>query len=136
MTIQHKISGATFLSGAVAAMMLSCRTAPGQDAPGTSEAARTTSSTLIPELRPYHGEIRKDVDATTLRARVMCGYQGWFRAVGDGVANQWHHWSLDPNEVRPETLTVEMWPDMTDYPTGDRFFASGLKNADGGGPGT
>jgi hypothetical protein len=32
------------------------------------------------------------VDATTLHKKVLCGYQGWFRATGDG-GTEWDHWN-------------------------------------------
>ena len=35
------------------------------------------------------------IDATTLRGRVMCGYQGWFRCPGDAADMGWIHWSGD-----------------------------------------
>ena len=33
------------------------------------------------------------VDATTMRHKVMCGYQGWFRCPGDAAGLGWVHWS-------------------------------------------
>lgn len=35
------------------------------------------------------------VDATSLRGKVMCGYQGWFRCPGDAADMGWIHWSHD-----------------------------------------
>jgi hypothetical protein len=71
------------------------------------------------------------VDATTLRGKVMCGYQGWFRCPGDQAKEGWIHWSRDPSRIAPDTLTVEMWPDMGDYPADERFAAPGFCTADG-----
>lgn len=66
------------------------------------------------------------VDATTVRGKVMCGYQGWFRCPGDAAAMGWIHWSRDSRRIAPKLLTVEMWPDMTDYSTAERFAAPGF----------
>lgn len=71
------------------------------------------------------------VDSGSLRGKVLCGYQGWFRCPGDGAEQGWIHWSADSKRLTPETLTFEMWPDMTDYPTTERFAAPGFTNAAG-----
>ena len=71
------------------------------------------------------------VDAGSLRGKVLCGYQGWFRCPGDGAKEGWIHWSRDPQRIAPETLTFELWPDMTDYPAEERFVAPGFTAADG-----
>jgi hypothetical protein len=71
------------------------------------------------------------VDATTLHGKVMCGYQGWFRCPGDKAKEGWIHWSRDSLRIAPDTLTFELWPDMTDYPADERFPAPGFTNADG-----
>jgi len=45
---------------------------------------------------------------------VMCGYQGWFRAKGDGSNSGWGHYGIkgkfDDNNVK-----VDLWPDVTEY---------------------
>jgi hypothetical protein len=71
------------------------------------------------------------VDAGSLRGKVLCGYQGWFRCPGDDAKQGWIHWSRDPQRITPETLTFELWPDMTDYPAEERFAAPGFTSADG-----
>jgi hypothetical protein len=68
----------------------------------------------------------EDLDATSLRGKVMCGYQGWFRCPGDAANLGWVHWSRDWRRIAPETLTFEMWPDMTDYGLKERFPAPGF----------
>jgi len=62
---------------------------------------------------------------------VLCGYQGWFRCPGSSAKEGWIHWSRDSQRLTPDTLTFEMWPDMTDYPTEERFAAPGFTSADG-----
>src|SRR5688572_22974377 len=58
--------------------------------------------------------LNQTVDATTLRKKVLCGYQGWFRCPGDG-GSQWIHWSRSSSTIASNTLTFEMWPDMSEY---------------------
>jgi len=71
------------------------------------------------------------VDATTLHHKVMCGYQGWFRCPGDAADLGWVHWSRNAQRIAPETLTFEMWPDMHEYPTTERYLAPGFTYPDG-----
>lgn len=71
------------------------------------------------------------VNATTLRGKVMCGYQGWFRCPGDAADMGWIHWSRNSKGLSPETLTFEMWPDVSDYTTAERHAAPGFTHADG-----
>ena len=70
-------------------------------------------------------------DARTLRGRVMCGYQGWFRCPGDASQLGWIHWSRDPARFSPQTLTFEMWPDMREYSAKERYPAPGFTYPDG-----
>jgi hypothetical protein len=55
--------------------------------------------------------IHNDVEATTLRGKIMCGYQGWFRCPGDAADMGWIHWSHTAERIAPQTLCFEMWPD-------------------------
>jgi hypothetical protein len=71
------------------------------------------------------------VDAASLRGKVMCGYQGWFRCPGDPAGMGWIHWSRDSRRIAPETLTFEMWPDMGEYGEDERFPAPGFTYPDG-----
>ena len=79
--------------------------------------------TITDATNPYTNLITTDsrffrlnqtVDATTLRKKVLCGYQGWFRCPGDG-GSQWFHWSRSGSTIASNTLTFEMWPDMSEY---------------------
>lgn len=71
------------------------------------------------------------VDASSLRGKVLCGYQGWFRCPGDAWNAGWVHWSRDGQRIAPETLTFEMWPDMSEFPEGERFAAPGFTDPQG-----
>ena len=51
------------------------------------------------------------VDASALRGKVLCGYQGWFRCAGDASGLGWIHWSRDANRLTPENLVFDIWPE-------------------------
>ena len=71
------------------------------------------------------------VDATTLTGKVMCGYQGWFNATGDGAGRGYHHWSRSGNrQPCPDTITFDLWPDLSEFPDEERF-PTQFKHADG-----
>ena len=71
------------------------------------------------------------VDSSTLEGRVMTGYQTWFRCPGDASDVGWYHWSRDSSELRPDTLTFELWPDVSYYPKSDLFAAPNFTHPDG-----
>ncbi|MEO6243987.1 MAG: glycoside hydrolase family 71/99-like protein [Opitutaceae bacterium] len=61
------------------------------------------------------------VDASTLTGKVMCGYQGWFNAEGDGAKRGYNHWSRAGARPAPENIRVDMWPDLSEFPADERF---------------
>jgi hypothetical protein len=77
---------------------------------------------------PHKGE---EIDATTLRHKVLCGYQGWFRCPGDPAKMGWRHWSRDARSLGPDTVTFEMWPDMTEHTDEEKHLAPGFHYPDG-----
>jgi len=73
------------------------------------------------------------VDPTTLDSKVVCGYQGWFMAPGDGNPDSvgWRHWSRSTSAIGPGLYTVEMWPDVSEYDDDELFEAAGATLLDG-----
>jgi hypothetical protein len=71
------------------------------------------------------------VDATSLRGKVMCGYQGWFRCPDDAANQGWIHWSRDSRRIATDLLTFEMWPDMAEYSPMERYPAPGFTHPGG-----
>lgn len=71
------------------------------------------------------------IDATSLSKKVLCGYQGWFRAPGDPAGEGWRHWSRSSSRITPDSLTFEMWPDMTEAKDEEKYPAPGFTNPDG-----
>lgn len=43
----------------------------------------------------------------------------------------WVHWSRDSKRLTPETLTFEMWPDVSELSASERFAAPGFTDAEG-----
>jgi len=59
--------------------------------------------------------------------RVMCGYQGWFRAEGDGSGEGWVHYGTN-RKFGPANLHLDLWPDISEY---TRTYPTAFTNADG-----
>ena len=82
-------------------------------------------------VAPYRGPVTKGVDTTTLAGKVMCGYQGWFGAPGDGSPNSgWRHWTKQPGPLADDNAKVDLWPDVSELTAAERF-ATGFKFPDG-----
>jgi hypothetical protein len=58
-----------------------------------------------------------------MKGKVLCGYQGWFRCPGDGSGLGWIHWSRNSEKIEPDSLTFEMWPDMSEYSKEEKYKA-------------
>ena len=65
----------------------------------------------------------QSVDRTTLMGKVLLGYQGWFRCPGDAADRGWVHWSRDAKRIAPETLSFEMWPDLSEFSSEEKYLA-------------
>ncbi len=63
------------------------------------------------------------VDPSTLRNKVLIGYQGWFTCPSDG-SGRWTHWSR--GVPSPETLTVELYPDVSELDPDERCEIPGM----------
>jgi hypothetical protein len=50
----------------------------------------------------------------TYEGRVMAGYQGWFRAEGDGSGEGWSHYS-ERGPLSASRLHPDFWPDVSEY---------------------
>jgi hypothetical protein len=56
-------------------------------------------------------------DATTLKNKVLFGYQGWFDCPASGTGS-WIHWSRNGGPAEG-SLTVDMYPDLREFKTVD-----------------
>ncbi len=64
---------------------------------------------------------------TSYNGLVMAGYQGWFTAEEDGAGRGWHHYQKS-GQFKPETTSVDFWPDVSDY---SRIYETKFKHSDG-----
>lgn len=58
---------------------------------------------------------------------VLCGYQGWFRAQGDGSGQGWVHYGTQ-GKLDPAHIHLDLWPDVSEYA---QTYPTALTNADG-----
>ncbi len=73
----------------------------------------------------------REVDASTLTGKVLCGYQGWFNCEGDGADLGWTHWARHGRKMfGPGNVTVDLWPDVSEFDA-DELFPTGFKMPDG-----
>jgi hypothetical protein len=111
------MTGKTGLAGFVAIVLALSPWLSGQPRPGVA------GENPLPKQE-------REIDATSLHHKVLCGYQGWFRCPGDPARVGWRHWSRDAKRIGPDTLTFEMWPDMTEYEADEKYPAPGFTYAD------
>lgn len=58
---------------------------------------------------------RRAVDTSTLAGKVMCGYQGWFNAEGDGASRGYNHWTRGGARLAGKVIRGEL-PPMDEVP--------------------
>jgi hypothetical protein len=82
-------------------------------------------------LTPYLGPSIREVDTTTLKGKVMTGYQGWFNCEGDGAGLGWKHWAVKRQRpFAPGNVNVDLWPDVSELGV-DELFPTGFQFANG-----
>jgi len=82
-------------------------------------------------LKPYDGPSVRGSNPSTLRGKVMTGYQGWFNCEGDGANLGWTHWARDRSKVfGPGNITVDLWPDVSEYDD-DELYVTAFTYEDG-----
>lgn len=64
-----------------------------------------------------------------IKGKVLTGYQGWFRAEGDGSGMGFYHYQKG-RKFEPGACTIDLWPDLTEFDQ-DEKFATPFKMKDG-----
>ncbi len=89
-----------------------------------------TLEEVVAQIKPYNGPNSDEQEETnTVLGKVMCGYQGWFRAPGDGSGQGWVHWGRH-GEFNPKMLTIDYWPDTREL-TDEEKYPTEFKHPDG-----
>ena len=80
------------------------------------------------ELKPAAPGLKAE-NPEGLDGRVLAGYQGWFRAEGDGAKLGFRHYEKR-GRFEPGSCTIDLWPDLTDFRK-DEKFPTPFRHADG-----
>jgi hypothetical protein len=97
----------------------------------TSHAAILGLATVLATtgLAPAHAQTKHAPASKfpTYEGRVLCGYQGWFRAEGDGSGEGWSHYS-ERGALSASSLHPDFWPDVSEC---EKTYPTTLTNRDG-----
>lgn len=95
-----------------------------------AHAEFTTEGVIKRLMKPYTGPYaEQSVNTKTLTNKVMCGYQGWFTAKGDGSERDWFHWEWKGG-FEPGKCSIDLWPDVTELDA-DELYDTAFRKADG-----
>jgi hypothetical protein len=84
------------------------------------------TAAILKNVYTYTHYIVMALDPSTIDNKVLCGYQGWFLAEGDGMHCGWRHW-FHAHTFEP---AFDLWPDTSEMGPSE-LFPSPLKMADG-----
>jgi hypothetical protein len=69
----------------------------------------------------------KNTKYPSYKGLIMAGYQGWFRAPGDGTNSGWGHYGK-AGKFDFENNTIDFWPDVSEY---KKTYKTSFKHSDG-----
>ena len=101
----------------------------GLAVPARAEDSEPKRDDVVAAMRPYEGPSAKGVDRSTLTGKVMCGYQGWFTAPGDGSGRGWRHYPAR-GRFEPGSCGIDLWPDVSELDNDEKYPAP-FRLADG-----
>ncbi len=76
------------------------------------------------DLKPASPQVRGSKDNPEgLTERIVTGYQGWFRAEGDGSGLGFQHYRKG-RTFKPGNCSIDFWPDLSEFDQDERFATS------------
>jgi hypothetical protein len=97
--------------------------------PASADEPSPGREDVVAAMRPYDGPSTPGVDCSTLTGKVLCGYQGWFTAPGDGSGRGWRHYPAR-GRFRPGSCGIDLWPDVSELDEDERY-ATPFRHEDG-----
>ena len=79
---------------------------------------KNDSSTTSQEITISTGK-KKISSNSSIIGKVLCGYQGWFNAKGDGANLGWKHY--ENKGFEPGKCSVDYWPDLTEFDADETY---------------
>ena len=80
-----------------------------------------TREEAIALLQPYAGPSTAGVDCSTLHGKIMCGYQGWFTAPGDGSQRGLDALRRPGDQFEPGLATLTCGPTSSELDDDEKF---------------
>ena len=71
----------------------------------------------------------KESVVTPIEGKILTGYQGWFRALGDGSDMGFYHYQKD-GKFTPGSCSIDLWPDLSEFAE-DETFETPFEHRDG-----
>lgn len=87
---------------------------------GAVMAQKVTRKEADAVLKPAEGPRSDRENPEGLRGRVLTGYQGWFRAPGDGSGMGFSHYGKH-GKFAPGSCTIELWPDLSEFDEDEKY---------------
>ena len=66
------------------------------------------------------GNSSRDKITDGLEGKIFTGYQGWFRAPGDGSGLGFSHYEKN-GKFEPGSCSIDLWPDLKDFTPAEKF---------------
>ncbi len=89
----------------------------------------STRASVVAAMQPFAGKPATGPANSTLAGKVLCGYQGWFAAEGDGSGRGWRHYGAR-GQFQPGACAIDLWPDLAEFDD-DEKFPTAFRHADG-----
>ncbi len=80
----------------------------------------TTREAAYELLKPFTGKSNPGINTTTIKGKVVTGYQGWFNTPDDGAGRGYTHYNKKGKFI-PGMCSIDAWPDVSELPVADQF---------------